>query len=87
MLVGDSDYVNNGQVLNGGNGVLFTDSMSWLTGLGDQIRFAPQMYSVGIPLMNVSSQTLDLIAFLTVILLPGGVLVTGLAIWFRRVRR
>ena len=87
VLIGDSDYVSNGQVMNGGNGVLFTDSMSWLSGLGDQIRFAPQMYTVGVPMMFVSAQTLDLIAFLTVILLPGGVLVTGLAIWFRRVRR
>ena len=87
VLIGDSDYVTNGQVLNGGNGVLFTDSMSWLSGLSDQIRFAPQMYSVGVPLMFMSAQQLDLIAFLTVILLPGAVLASGLAVWLRRVRR
>jgi hypothetical protein len=87
VLVGDSDYVSNSQVMTGGNGVLFTDSMSWLSGLATQISFAPQMYSVGVPLMNVSGQTLNLVAFLTVILLPGAVLVTGLAVWLRRVRR
>ncbi len=87
VLIGDSDFVSNGQVMTGGNGVLFTDSMSWLSGLSTRISFAPQMYNVGVPLMFVSAQTLDLVAFLTVILLPGAVLVTGLGIWLRRVRR
>lgn len=87
VLIGDSDFVSNGLVLTGGNGVLFTDSMAWLTGLGEQITFAPQLYGVGSPLIFVSTQTLDLITFLTVILLPGAVLVTGVAIWMRRARR
>ena len=87
VLVGDSDFVSNSQVLTGGNGVLFTDSMSWLSGLSTQISFAPQFYNVGVPLMFISAQTLNLVTFLTVILLPGAVLVTGLAIWLRRVRR
>ncbi len=87
VLIGDSDFVSNGLVLNGGNGVLFTDSMAWLTGLGSKIEFAPQLYSVGVPLIFVSAQTLDLIAFLTIILLPGAVLVTGVAVWLRRARR
>ena len=87
VLIGDSDFVSNGQVMTGGNGVLFTDSMSWLSGLSTQISFAPQMYNVGVPLMFVSGQTLDLVTFLTVILLPGAVLVTGLGVWLRRVRR
>ncbi|MCC6803953.1 MAG: Gldg family protein [Anaerolineae bacterium] len=87
VLIGDSDFVSNGLILSGGNGVLFTDSMAWLTGLGEQITFAPQLYGVGSPLIFVSTQTLDLITFLTVILMPGAVLVTGVAIWMRRVRR
>jgi hypothetical protein len=87
VVVGDSDFVSNGQVLSGGNAVLFTDSMGWLTGLSEKISFAPQMYGVGVPLMFVSQQTLNLIAFLTVIVLPGGVLAGGIGIWLRRVRR
>ncbi len=87
VLIGDSDFVSNGSVSIQGNGVLFTDSMAWLSGLGQQIAFAPQMYGVGVPLMFVSSQTLDLITFLTTILLPGVVLVMGLGIWLRRSRR
>ena len=87
VLIGDSNFVSNGLVLSGGNGVLFTDSMAWLTGLGEKISFAPQAYGVGTPLIYVSTQTLDLIAFLTIILLPGAVLASGVAIWMRRSRR
>ncbi|MEP7290321.1 MAG: Gldg family protein [Chloroflexota bacterium] len=87
VLIGDSDFVSNGLVMTGGNGVLFTDSMAWLTGLNKAINFQPQMFGVGLPLIFVSSQTLDLITFLTIILLPGAVLVTGLAVWLRRARR
>ncbi|MFN8448545.1 MAG: Gldg family protein [Anaerolineae bacterium] len=87
VLIGDSDFVSNGLVMTGGNGVLFTDSMSWLTGLGEKITFSPQLYGVGSPLIFVSTQTLDLITFLTVFLLPGAVLATGVAIWMRRTRR
>jgi uncharacterized membrane protein len=34
----------------------------------------------------VSTQTLDLIAFITVIVMPGLVLLVGLAVWLRRQR-
>ncbi len=88
LLVGDSNFVTNGMVTRAlGNGVLFTDGISWLTNFGEQITFAPQAYSVGVPLIFISQQTLDLIAFITIILMPGAVLVSGLAIWARRVRR
>ena len=66
---------------------LFTDSLAWLTGLGERISFMPQAYGVGVPLIFVSAQTFNLITFLTVILLPGAVLVAGVAIWMRRARR
>ncbi len=86
VLVGDSDFATNGQVLMGGNSILFTDGVAWLTGYGDQINYAPQAYRTGLPLMFVSGQTLDLIAFVTVILMPGLVLLTGFIVWTRRMR-
>ena len=88
VLLGDSDFATNGLVASPvGNGVLFTDSLSWLSGLSDRIQFAPQAYAASLPLIFVSQQQLDLITFVTIILLPGATLVTGLAIWTRRVRR
>ena len=86
MLIGDSDFVSNGQVLTGGNGVLFTDSLAWLSGLGDADSASRRRRTgVGVPLMFISRSTLNLITFLTVILLPGAVLAAGsAAIWLRR---
>lgn len=87
LLVGDSDFVTNGQVLTtNGNGILFTDGLSWLTGFGEKINFAPQAYTTGLPLVFITGQNLDLIAFVTVILLPGLMLATGLIVWVRRMR-
>ncbi len=88
LLVGDSDFITNGFVGSAlGNAILFTDGISWLSGLSDSISFAPQAFSAGIPLIFVDTQTLDLIAFLTVILMPGLMLLAGAVIWSRRVRR
>jgi hypothetical protein len=89
VLVGDSDFVTNGYVCEGcpiGNAILFTDALSWLTRFNERIRFPPQVYSIG-PLIFISGQTLDLIAFLTVVVLPGLVLVAGAVVWWRRNRR
>jgi hypothetical protein len=86
LLMGDGEFVTNGQVLAGGNSVLFTDSISWLTSFGERINYAPKAFST-VPLMFVSTQMLDLLAFITIILIPGIVLLTGLVIWTRRVRQ
>ncbi len=88
LLVGDSDFSTNGFVATAlGNAILFTDGTSWLSGLSDSISFAPQAFSTGLPLIFVDTQTLDFIAFLTVILMPGLMLVLGVAIWSRRIRQ
>lgn len=88
LLVGDSDFVTNGQVLTaGGNGILFTDGLAWLTRFGEQISFGFQAYTDDTPLIFVSYQTLDIIAFLTVIMLPALVLVIGVGVSMRRARR
>lgn len=87
LLIGDADFVTNGLVTTGANGILFTDGLSWLTGLGERISFGYQAYSTGLPLVFIDTQTLDVIAFVTIILMPGLVLVAGLIVWTRRVRQ
>jgi hypothetical protein len=87
VLVGDSDFVTNGQVMVGGNAVLFTDALSWISGLSERVTFAPQAVSVGVPLIFVSPQTINLIGLITIVALPGGVLLTGMLVWARRARR
>ncbi len=89
ILVGDSDFVSNGQVLLpsiGGNGILFTNATSWLSGLNERITFGSQNFAVSMPVF-VDVPTRQFIRFAVVILLPGIVLVTGIAIYARRVRR
>jgi hypothetical protein len=88
LLVGDGDFITNGFVASAiGNALLFTDGTAWLTGMNESIAFTPRAVSVGLPLIFVTTQTLDTIAFFTVILMPALMLVMGLGIWLRRVRR
>ncbi len=86
LLVGDSDFVTNSLIQTGGNGILFTDGLSWLTGFSDKVSFSPQAYGTGAPVIFVDGATLDVISFLTVILLPGLVFAIGVGIWIRRIR-
>jgi ABC-2 type transport system permease protein len=88
VLIGDSDFISNGQVLSApGNGILFTDALAWVSGFSDQIEFAPQAFTAGLPTVFVSQQQVDLVVFITVVLVPGILIVSGLAIYARRVRR
>ena len=88
LMVGDSDFVTNGFVGAAlGNAVLFTDGLAWLTGLSEQVNFSPQAFFTAPPLIMISTQTLDAIAAFTVFVMPGILLILGLGVWLRRVRR
>jgi hypothetical protein len=86
LLTGDADFATNGLVVVGGNSILFTDGLVWLSGFADQLNFGVQFFGSTAPFMFASGQQLDFIAFLTVFLIPGVILLSGLAIWYRRVR-
>jgi ABC-type uncharacterized transport system involved in gliding motility auxiliary subunit len=86
VVIGDSDFATNGFMSRAqGNSVLLLDSIFWLSGYSDseQIIYNPQI-TVTSPLIFVSGQMLDLIAFVTVVLIPGIVLATGLFVWRKR---
>lgn len=88
LLIGDSDFITNGYVSSSlGNAILFTDGLAWLTGLSDQIGFSTQGFTTALPLIYVTTQQLDLIALITAVLMPGAVLIAGLAVWRRRAAR
>jgi hypothetical protein len=88
LLVGDTDWATNGLVRNPqGNGVLFTDGIAWLTGFGERLIFAPQGRATNLPTIFLSTQELDAIALITAVLMPGGMLLLGLGIWWSRMRR
>lgn len=88
LLIGDQDWATNGLVRNPeGNSILFTDAIAWLTGFGERLIFAPQGRATNLPTIFLSTQQLDSIAFVTVVAMPGGALLLGLAIWWVRNRR
>jgi hypothetical protein len=87
VLVGDSDFVSNGLVQTQGNAVFFTDALAWLTGYNQRINFGSQAYFYNLPLITIDRPTLDRIAFVTIILVPGLVLISGLVVTSRRARR
>lgn len=88
LIIGDSDFVMNGQVASPlGNSLLFTDGLAWLTGLNDRLVFTPQGRVTNLPLVFISPQSLDQISFFTIVLMPGMVMATGFFVWLRRSRR
>lgn len=87
VLIGDGDFLLNGQVLTPrGNATLFLDALGWLTGFTQEVEFEPRGYLTA-PVMFISGTDLDLIAFVTVVFLPGTMLVAAAAIWARRLRQ
>jgi len=87
VLVGDTDFITNGRILSPqGNSILFFDSIGWMTGFTEEVSFEPQILATGLPIIFIDVQTIDLIAFTTIILMPGIMLVFAIAIWGRRLR-
>ena len=87
VIIGDTDFMTNERILSpAGNSILFFDSIGWMTGFTEEVSFEPQILTTGLPLIFVSIQTLNLIAFVTIILMPGIMLVLAIAIWGRRLR-
>jgi hypothetical protein len=87
VLVGDSDFASNGQVvLSDGNGILVTDAITWLTSIEDEVTFAPVAIGIGLPLVAMDGATTQILTFTVVVLIPLAVLIVGIAIWARRSR-
>lgn len=89
VLIGDSDFATNGQIrAPGGNSRLLINSLVWTSRFGDdEVIIGPETRITGVPLVFVSAQQLDTIAFITVIVMPGIVLAMGIFVWIRRSRR
>jgi hypothetical protein len=88
MLVGDSSFITNGLVSNPqGNGILFTDGITWLTGFGESVVFSPQGRTTNLPAVFISVQDLDTIALVTTVILPALMIAAGFVIRWRRAQR
>lgn len=86
VLIGDGEFLTNGRVQSPqGNAIVFLDSIGWMTGFTEEVRFEPRGFATT-PLLFVGGQQLDVIAFITLILLPGTMFVIATGIWLRRMR-
>jgi hypothetical protein len=86
FLIGDSDVLKNEFVAEiQGNVFFWTDIMNWLTGFVEELTFTPVSDPTRLPLI-VTDQQRTTIATITLVILPGAVLLSGVGVWLYRRR-
>lgn len=81
-VFGDSDFITNKYHNLSGNGNFFLNTVNWLTEEADLISIQPRTRSPRS--INLTPSQGRFLLWLSVILLPLAVLITGLSIWIRR---
>jgi ABC-type uncharacterized transport system involved in gliding motility auxiliary subunit len=81
-VIGDSDFVSNRYYYLSGNGNFFLNIVNWLTQEKDLISIQPKTSSPRT--IQLSPSQGRLIFFVSLIILPLLVLITGVSIWIRR---
>ncbi len=82
VVVGDSDFASNAYFQQQRNGDLFLNAVSWLAEDEDLISVRPKSQeNRSIQLTQASSKVLF---WMTLVLLPGGALLSGILVWLRR---
>ncbi|MDX1995719.1 MAG: Gldg family protein [bacterium] len=88
LLVGDSSFLTNGLIGNpAGNAALFSSGLLWMSGAGEAVTFTPEPTITGQPIIFTDARTLDFIAAVTGLVMPGIMLVLGGLVWYHRSRR
>lgn len=87
VIVGDADFMTNGMITSpAGNTILVLDAIGWMTGYSEEVSFSPKAYQT-VPVMFVGGPMLDQIAFFTLIIMPGAMLLMAALVTIRRTRR
>jgi ABC-2 type transport system permease protein len=86
LIIGDSDVLKNEFVSSiPGNVFLWTDVVDWLTGFSRQLQF-PVISDTTLQPVVASDQERRVIAYITMLVLPGLVLMSGMIVWWYRQR-
>ncbi len=83
VVIGDVDWATNDVVAQFGNAQLWSNIMNWLTQYQEKTTVSPTIRQL--PLIT-DSATLNAVVVLTVVALPGLVLLAGLLVWWTRAR-
>jgi ABC-type uncharacterized transport system involved in gliding motility auxiliary subunit len=83
VVFGDSDFISNSGIDLGANNDIFVASVNWATGNTDLISIPPKEASFRPPL-DLSTRTIATLGIVSVLLLPFGVLVVGIAVVLNR---
>lgn len=81
-VFGDSDFITNRYYYLSGNGNFFLNTVNWLTEEEDLIAIQPKTSSPHT--IQLSPSQGRLIFFVSLIILPLAVLITGISVWVRR---
>ncbi len=81
VAVGDADWITNDLIVAFDGQVLWTNMIDWLTQFLERINIDPVFERLP---LNVTQNELNIAAFITLVLLPGMVLVVGVVVWLRR---
>lgn len=81
-VFGDSDFITNRYLNLSGNGNFFLNTVNWLTEEADLISIQPRTSSPRT--IQLAPSQARLIFFISVIILPLIVLITGISVWVRR---
>ncbi len=86
VLIGDTDFSVNGNFTAYGNGDLIVNSIDWTTGQENLISLTPRTTTQRV-LVAPKVYTLGLIFLITIIIIPGLVLLSGILVWIQRKKR
>ncbi len=86
VVVGDSDFASSNNFGQYGNGDFLINAIDWAAKQENLINLTPKQSTQRILVMNNQS-TMGLILLGTVFLLPGIVIIGGVAVWIQRRRR
>jgi len=82
VAIGDSDFVINGQLANGGNRDLFLGATNWLLDQEQLIGIGPR--PIDTVKLNLTQQQVISILWFSLLVLPVGCIASGIGMWWLR---
>jgi hypothetical protein len=83
IMVGDSDWLRNSQITSFDGDILWSGVFDYLTSFVSKVTVNPVAVQ---PPLNVPTSDLQIVAFFTLLVMPGVVLLLGFLVWLNRLR-